>query len=111
MANNHGGIRKGQGRKSKAEELKAIENGLEAIIEAYGSVSEYWVHIATKSKESFPHMKLLHEYIYGKARETKDISIETNSDPDFLERLMSIPVEEYTKLEKEDYGDNKRAIH
>ena len=72
---NHGGKRKGSGRKTKAEELKAAELGLKAIIAAYGSVDKYWKHIAKESKDSLPHLKLIHEYIYGKATETKNLNV------------------------------------
>jgi len=71
----NGGKREGAGRKSKAEELKVAEIGTNAIIKVYGSLEKYWEHIAKESKESFAHLKLLNEYINGKPRETKDISI------------------------------------
>jgi len=70
-----GGKRKGAGRKSKAQELKAADLGTKAIEEAFGSVDQYWLHIAEEAKDSFPHLKLIHEFIYGKAKETKDIAI------------------------------------
>jgi hypothetical protein len=63
------------GRKPKAEELKALEHGLAGIEAAYGSVEEYWTFIAKESKESFAHLKLIHEYVYGKAKETKDLNV------------------------------------
>lgn len=72
----NGGARKGAGRKSKAEELKVSELGTQAIIEAYGSLDKYWLHIAKESKESMPHLKMLTEYIYGKPTETKNIDVE-----------------------------------
>ncbi len=67
----HGGVRKGQGRKSKAEELKVRELGTNAIIKVYGSLQEYWEFIAEESKDSMPHLKLLSEYVLGKPIETK----------------------------------------
>lgn len=66
----HGGARKGAGRKPKAEELKVQKLGIDAIIDVYGSVEDYYKHIAKESKESFPHLKLLQEYIFGKPKET-----------------------------------------
>lgn len=63
------------GRKSKAEEFKIHELGIDAIIKTYGSVENYWLFIAEQSKESFAHLKLLTEYLYGKPKETKDISV------------------------------------
>ena len=64
---NHGGARKGAGRKTKAEELKVQKLGISAIEKIYGSVDDYYQHLAKESKESFPHLKLLHEYVFGKA--------------------------------------------
>lgn len=96
---NKGTLGNNGGRPSKAEELKAIEYGIEAVIEAYGSVGKYWKNIAEQSKDSFPHLKLLQEYIYGKAKETKDISIESiNSKSDTISRLMQIPEERFNEV-------------
>jgi hypothetical protein len=66
---NNGG-NKSAGRKPKAEEEKVRKLGIDAIIKVYGSVAKYYQHIATESKESFPHLKLLQEYVYGKPKET-----------------------------------------
>ena len=66
------GGHKNSGRKSKAEELKAAELGTDAIVSVYGSLSKYWKHIAKESKDSFPHLKLIHEYIYGQAQQKID---------------------------------------
>ena len=63
----HGGKRAGAGRKTKAEELKVQKLGLSAIEKIYGSVESYYEHIAKEAKDSFPHLKLLHEYVFGKA--------------------------------------------
>jgi len=64
---NNGGARKGAGRPSKAKELKVQKLGLDAIIETYGSVEDYYKFIAKEAKDSFAHLKLLHEYVFGKA--------------------------------------------
>lgn len=69
-----GGKREGAGRKTKAEELKIFEAGKNAIEQAYGSLENYWNHIANESKNSFPHLKMLQEYMYGKPKESKDIT-------------------------------------
>jgi hypothetical protein len=66
----HGGARKGAGRKTKSEELKVQKLGIDAITSVYGSVEAYYKHIAKESKDSFPHLKLLQEYIFGKPKET-----------------------------------------
>lgn len=75
MSKKRGGIREGAGRKSKADEIKLQEIGIEAIESVYGSQQNYWLFIAEQSKESFAHLKLLTEYLYGKPKETKDINI------------------------------------
>ena len=62
------------GRKPKAVELKAYERGLEAIVAQYGSEADYWSMIAEKAMDSFPHLKMLTEYTYGKAPEKIDIT-------------------------------------
>lgn len=64
------GGHKTAGRKPKAQEFKAYEKGAEAMEEHYGSVEAFWLHMAKQSEESFPHLKLLVEYTYGKAPET-----------------------------------------
>lgn len=63
----HGGKRKGAGRPTKADELKVQKLGLNAIIKTYGSIEEYYEFIAKEAKDSFSHLKLLHEYVFGKA--------------------------------------------
>jgi hypothetical protein len=86
--NKHGGARKGAGRKSKANEEKVRRLGLDAIETVYGSVESYYEHIAKESKDSFPHLKLLQEYVFGKPKET--VVVEVDED-DF----------DYTNLSKE----------
>ena len=70
MENKRGGAREGAGRKTKAEELKVQKLGLDAIESVYGSIEKYYIHIAKESKDSFPHLKLLQEYVFGKPKET-----------------------------------------
>jgi hypothetical protein len=73
----HGGARKGAGRKSKSEELKVQKIGLESINRIYGSIEAYYDFLAEQGKESFNHLKLLHEYVFGKPIETV---VNLNSD-------------------------------
>lgn len=75
-----GGARENAGRKPKADEQKVRKLGIDAIIEVYGSIEQYYIFIAKQSKESFPHLKLLQEYVYGKPKETTDLTITNNSD-------------------------------
>lgn len=62
------------GRKPKAEEITLIKLGTDAIVKEYGSVERYWQFIAHESKSSFPHMKMLQEYVYGKPKEKVEVS-------------------------------------
>ena len=67
------------GRKSKADELKVRKLGIDAIESVYGSVEDYYKFIAKESKESFPHLKLLQEYVFGKPKETVDTNVSLNN--------------------------------
>ena len=78
---NNGGARKGAGRKPKANEEKVRRLGLNAIESVYGSIEKYYEHITNQSKESFPHLKLLQEYVFGKPKEI--IVVENDNDNDF----------------------------
>ena len=78
---NRGGKREGSGRKSKADEEKVRRLGINAIIDVYGSVEDYYKHIAKESKDSFPHLKLLQEYVFGKPKET--VLVEDGKEDDF----------------------------
>ena len=71
----NGGAREGAGRKPKADEDKVRKLCEGAIVEVYGSVKDYYKHLAKESKDSYPHLKLLMEYYVGKPKETKDITI------------------------------------
>ena len=75
--NEHGGKRDNAGRKPKAEELKIVKLGTDAIKEIYGSEKELWEHITTESKGSLQHLKLLCEYVYGRPKESTSITLET----------------------------------
>lgn len=71
---NNGGARDGAGRKPKADEQKVRKLGIDAIVKIYGSVEEYYEHIAKESKFSFNHLKLLQEYVFGKPKESIDLT-------------------------------------
>ena len=70
-----GGVQPGAGRPTKAEELKAAAKGIEAINKVYGSETKYWEFIATKAVESFAHLSLLHQYVYGRPVEVKELNV------------------------------------
>ena len=66
---NNGGKREGAGRKPKAEEIILIERLSPLDDIAFQKLKE------GIEKGSFQHLKLFHDYRYGKPRETKDITI------------------------------------
>tara|TARA_R110002167_G_scaffold356504_1_gene571342 strand:+ start:28 stop:342 length:315 start_codon:yes stop_codon:yes gene_type:complete len=82
----HGGKRLGAGRKPKAKEEQVRRLGIDAISKIYGSLDEYYEHIATESKQSFPHLKLLQEYVFGKPKETIVLDQEEENEFD-LQKL------------------------
>lgn len=74
----NGGARKGAGRKPKADEIELIERLSPLDDLAFDELKK------GIQAGSFPHLKLFHDYRYGKPRETKDINI--NEDlPLFIE--------------------------
>lgn len=66
----------GSGRKPKAEEELLKRFTTEAMVEVFGSMEGFFIHLATEAKESFPHLRLLMEYRFGRPKETKDITLE-----------------------------------
>lgn len=72
-----GGARKGAGRPTKADEDMVRGMSVGAIKKMFGSEQAGWDHIAEMAKESFPHLKLLYDYSYGKPKETiENINLE-----------------------------------
>jgi len=67
--NGHGGIRKGQGRKSKAEEQQLIEKLTPIMPSAFKALKE-----AIGEGESWA-VKMSFEYYFGKAKETRDVNL------------------------------------
>lgn len=94
---NNGGARKGAGRKRKADEQKIKRLGEEAIIKIYGSIQAYYEHIAKEAKESFPHLKLLQEYVFGKA---PDVILVGDDDKEEEFDLSTLSDEELIVLTK-----------
>ena len=93
----HGGVRPNAGRKRKADEEKIKRWGEDAIIKVYGSIQAYYEFIATQAKESFPHLKLLQEYVFGKPTERVIIEDEIIEDFD-LSKMTNEELEVITKL-------------
>jgi hypothetical protein len=65
----HGGKRAGAGRKSKAEEQKLIEKLTPLDDKAFKSLEQ-----GIEDNQSWA-VKMYFEYMYGKPKETKDITI------------------------------------
>ena len=79
--NNGGHSTKGYaGRKPKEDEDRIRTLSITALESIYGSEEKAFEFIAESSKESFPHLKLLLEYAYGKPRITQEI-IEQREQP------------------------------
>ena len=72
---NNGG-KTNAGRKPKAEELRLVKLGTDAITKAFGSEELLWEHIADKAKTSQQHLKHLLEYVYGKPKERKEVDLD-----------------------------------
>ena len=75
VKSNRGGARKGAGRKTKADENRVRTLSINAMKVIFGSEEKAFEHIAELAQESYPHLKMLFEYGYGKPKETKDVNI------------------------------------
>ncbi|SHI74417.1 hypothetical protein [Algibacter luteus] len=83
--NNGGHSTKGYaGRKPKEDENRIRGLSINALETIYGSEEAAFEHIAEQAKDSFPHLKLLIEYAYGKPKETKNINTQVEQ-PLFVE--------------------------
>lgn len=92
------GENRGQGRKPKAKEEQVRRLGINAIKDVYGSVEKYYQHIAKESMESFPHLKLLQEYVFGKPKET--IIVENDNEDNYdYSKLSDKTLKEIANLE------------
>jgi len=99
--NNGGHSTKGRaGRPPKVTEKKLRGFAVSAIKKAYGSEEKMWLEVAKQAKESFPHMKMLLEFTYGKPKEQKEVNVKTDINipiVNFLEeRTIDITPEEDT---------------
>ena len=59
------------GRKPKEDRIRTLS--ISALESIYGSEQKAFEHLAILAKNSFPHLKLLMEYAYGKPKVTKEI--------------------------------------
>ena len=102
------GENRGQGRKTKASEEQVRRLGLDAIENVYGSIEKYYIHIAKESMESFPHLKLLQEYVFGKPKEVIEVISEEEEDLDYktltTETLRELANLTYNKSNESESG-------
>lgn len=77
---NHGGKRANAGRKSKADEERIKGLSINAMKSIFGSEEKAFEHIAKLAKDSFPHLRLLMEYAYGKPTNSMNLGFEENSN-------------------------------
>lgn len=67
----HGGAGRGQGRKSKAQELKVRDTSIEAITEEYGSLKEGFLALLRSNEPSL--VKWVFEHAAGKPTDKLDV--------------------------------------
>lgn len=70
-----GGKREGAGRPAKADEERIRTLTISSLIKTFGSEQAAFDNIAKQAKDSFPHLKLLLEYAYGKPKEYKEVEL------------------------------------
>ena len=85
------GISRGQGRPPKAREKKLGNYALGAMKKVFGSEEKAWLELAKQAQDSFPHMRLLWEYKYGKPKELKELNVKTE---------VNIPIIDFADKEK-----------
>lgn len=71
----NGGARKGAGRKPKAEEMKLIEQ-LDKVIDRESVIKELKKLV---EEGDFKAIQLYMNYIYGRPKETKDITVSSET--------------------------------
>ena len=82
--NNGGHSTKGYaGRPPKEDEDRIRGLCISAMESIYGSEEKAFEHIADLSRESFPHLKLLLEYAYGKPKDIKTVAVQNIDLPLF----------------------------
>lgn len=99
------GISRGQGRKPKAKEEEIKNFALGSMKRAFGSEKKAWEALANMSKDSFPHLRLLWEYKYGKPKEQKDLNVKQEINipvVSFLNPEQTIDIEAEIKNDGEE---------
>ena len=94
---------------NKAQKDRVHIYALNAMKEVFGSEEKAWASLAEKAKDSFPHLKLLFEYKYGKpldAPEEKQQKVNINIKNLFTgtqedEKTIELDADEETSTESE----------
>ena len=104
------GVSRGQGRKPKAKEEEIKNFALGSMKRAFGREKKAWEALANMSKDSFPHLRLLWEYKYGKPKEQKDLNIKQEVNipvVSFLQPEQTIDIE--AEIEENAKEDNEEG--
>jgi len=96
------GVSRGQGRKPKAKEEDIKNFALGSMKRAFGSEKKAWETLAEMSKASFPHLRLLWEYKYGKPKEQKDINVKQEVNIPIISFLQPEETIDIEAIEIED---------
>ena len=101
------------GRPPKVTEKKLRGIAVNAIKKVYGNEDKLWLEVAKQAKESFPHMKMLLEFMYGKPKEQKEVSVKTEVNipiVNFLEepKENTIDITPEEIKDEEDESDNTK---
>ena len=60
-----------------------------------------WLEVAKQAKESFPHMKMLLEFTYGKPKEQKEVNVKTDINIPIVNFLEETTID-ITPIEEEE---------
>lgn len=102
------GVSRGQGRKPKAKEEDIKNFALSSMKSAFGSEKKAWATLAEMSKDSFPHLRLLWEYKYGKPKEQKDINVKQEINIPVISFLKPEETIDIESTEIEDEGSSTK---
>ena len=104
-ANNGGHSTKGRaGRPPKVTEKKLRGIAVNAIKKVYGNEDKLWLEVAKQAKDSFPHMKMLLEFMYGKPKEQKELNVKSEVNIPIV-NFLDKPEEDIIDITPEDIKD------
>lgn len=106
------GVSRGQGRPPKAKEEDIKNFALGSMKRAFGSEKKAWEALAEMSKDSFPHLRLLWEYKYGKPKEQKELNVKQEVNIpviSFLNPENTIDIESEIVNDNSQDSENERS--